>query len=117
MAGRPTKYKPEMCEQVIDLMRDGLAIEEVCAEMGIWKDTFYNWVKKHDEFSDAYKRGLELSKAWWLKQGRSSLTDGKFNSTLWYMNMKNRHKWSDKQEVDHTTKGKEINIPPIDWVK
>jgi len=24
--------------------------------------------------------------------------------------------WSDKQEIDHTTRGEAINIPPVNWV-
>ena len=97
--GRPTKYKPEMCETVIELMKEGASQYEVLATLGISEDTFYRWKKENEEFSESIKRGSQLSQAWWEKKGRISLDDRQFNSTLWYMNMKNRFKWADKQEV------------------
>lgn len=97
--GRPTKYKKEMCETVIELMREGASQEEVIGSLDISKDTYYRWKEEHEEFSDAIKRGVRLSQTWWERQGRISLKDREFNYTGWYMNMKNRFKWADKQEV------------------
>ena len=97
--GRPTKYKPEMCKTVVELMSEGASQYEVLATLGISEDTFYRWKKENEEFSDSIKRGVRLSQTWWEKQGRISLKDREFNYTGWYMNMKNRFKWADKQEV------------------
>ena len=97
--GRPTKYKKEMCETVIELMREGASQEEVIGSLDISKDTYYRWKEEHEEFSDAIKRGVRLSQTWWERQGRISLKDREFNYTGWYMNMKNRFRWADKQEV------------------
>ena len=97
--GRPTKYKKEMCETVIELMTEGASQFEVLAALGICEDTFYRWKKENKEFSESIKRGVQLSQAWWERKGRISLDDRQFNSSLWYMNMKNRFKWADKQEV------------------
>ena len=97
--GRPTKYKPEMCETVIELMKEGASQQEVLAALDISNDTFYRWKSENQEFSETIKRGIQLSQAWWERKGRISLDDRQFNSSLWYMNMKNRFKWADKQEV------------------
>jgi len=97
--GRPTKYLPEMCETVIELMREGASQDEVIGHLDISRDTFYRWKEENKEFSDAIKRGIRLSQAWWEREGRISLRDREFNYTGWYMNMKNRFKWADKQEV------------------
>jgi transposase len=97
--GRPTKYKPEMCKTVLELMKEGASQQEVLAVLDISNDTFYRWKKENEEFSETIKRGIQLSQAWWERKGRISLDDRQFNSTLWYMNMKNRFKWADKQEV------------------
>jgi len=97
--GRPTKYKKEMCETVLELMKEGASQQEVLAVLDISNDTFYRWKKENEEFSETIKRGIQLSQAWWERKGRISLDDRQFNSTLWYMNMKNRFKWADKQEV------------------
>lgn len=98
--GRPSSYRPEMCNTVIELMAVGAAKVEVAAKLGICRDTLHEWETSGDkpEFADAIKRGEELSHCWWLEQGRTSMRDKEFNSTLWYMNMKNRHGWADKTE-------------------
>lgn len=108
--GRPSKYDPSMCETVMEIMAVGATKEEAAAHLGIAKDTFYQWIKKHEEFSKAVAIAEELSYVWWLKQGRSNLCNKEFNSTLWYMIMKNLHKWSDRQEVKHNTEDSRIII-------
>jgi len=97
--GRPTKYKEEYCELVPQLMAEGMGMEEVAAELGVWKATLYNWGEEHPSFLNAIKRGQALCYAWWMREGRTSLRDKDFNYTGWYMNMKNRHGWADKVET------------------
>ena len=99
--GRPTKYKPEMCDIVIELMKEGASQQEVLGELGISNATFYKWKQENEEFSETIKRGIRLSQAWWEKEGRTSLRDREFNYTGWYMNMKNRFNWSDKKEFNN----------------
>ncbi len=100
--GRPTKYKPEMCGTAIKLMAEGASHIEVMAELAIWEDTFYRWKREKKEFSEAIKKGEQLSAAWWERKGRVNLENSEFSYTGWYMNMKNRHGWSDKKEVKNT---------------
>lgn len=101
---RPTKYRKEMCERIPDLMAEGMSKVEVCAELGIHYSTFLDWQKNIPEFSESVKTGEQLSAAWWEKQGRTNLENKEFQAALWYMNMKNRFKWADKQQVEHTGK-------------
>lgn len=96
--GRPTIYKEEYCEKVIELLKEGASIEEIGLELDCGYTTVYEWMDRHENFAQAIKRGRESSKGWWLKQGRVALRENGFNSTLWYMNMKNRFGWADKQE-------------------
>lgn len=96
---RPTKYDPAMCEQVVELMRVGASKTEVCAELDICFDTLIAWQEAHSEFSEAVKRGVQLCQAWWEREGRTALRDKDFSYTGWYMNMKNRFGWKDKQEI------------------
>ena len=100
--GRPTAYKPEYCEKVFDLMKIGTSISTVALKLEVHRDTIYEWKEKHPEFSDAIKRGVAASQGWWEEQGRQHLQNPKFNSTLWFMNIKNRfyQEWRDKRDVD-----------------
>lgn len=99
--GRPSKYDPKFCEVVITLMREGASIVEIAYELEVCRDTIYEWIEKHEDFSDAIKKGRDFSEGWWCKQGRRNIHNKEFNSTLWYMNMKNRFSWKDKQETEH----------------
>ena len=40
--------------------RDGLTDEQISQNLGIHRDTFYNYKKEHCDFSDALKKGKEI---------------------------------------------------------
>lgn len=101
-AGRPSKYQPEYAEKIIELMRDGCSIKEAAYSWGIARSTIYEWAKKNPEFAEAVELGVEFSEGYWEQHGRKNLYNKDFNSTLWYMNMKNRFGWKDKVDASHT---------------
>ena len=106
-----TKYNKKILPAVLDLMKDGGSKTEVCALIDISRETLRDWTDKESErfkqeLSDTIKRGVELSKAWWIKNGRTNLTNKDFNYTGWYMNMKNRFNWADKTEAKISGDGK-----------
>lgn len=98
-AGRPTDYSEEFCDRVIELGAQGCSIAEMAADLGCVRQTINNWKKEHPEFLAAFQRALQLSEAWWEKEGRTSLHDPTIQTGLWYANMKNRFGWSDKQDT------------------
>jgi hypothetical protein len=68
----------EICEKVLALMKEGLMLEERCAQIGVSRKTLYNWRDKkgphyEKEFDEAYQLGKTHQAAWWLKTGRSNL--------------------------------------------
>lgn len=100
--GRPTDYRPEYCKIVQDLIEEGASMAEIAYELRVARATLYRWANAHKEFGDTIKDSKEFSEGWWMKQGRLNLQNKDFSSTLWYMNMKNRFGWADKQE-NHIT--------------
>ena len=113
--GRPTKYRPEMCQKIIDAMEKGLSKEAAATEIGICEASFYLWQKENKEFSEAVKEGEKRSQLFWEKVGIKGMV-GKipgFNATTWIFNMKNRQGWKDRQETEHTG-GFSITMPDKD---
>ncbi len=72
--GRPTKYKPEYCDKVIELGRMGCNQTQMAVNLEINEDTLYEWIKVHPDFSEALTRAREESHNWWLITGKSGLT-------------------------------------------
>lgn len=102
MAGRPSDYEPRFAEIAENLMLEGACIEEVAWHLRRSKQTIYEWMEKFEEFGDAIKRGKDFGEGWWKHNGRVNIFNKEFNSTLYYMNMKNRFGWRDKVDSNHT---------------
>jgi hypothetical protein len=132
--GRPTKYKPEYCDAVIEHMSKGLSFESFAAIIGTHRDTLYEWVKVHPSFSDSMKTGQAKSLLFWeslgIKHivnksdsetfgvGQSVSKSRSLNAAIWCFNMKNRFNWSNKETImTETDKPIEIMFNPKGLVK
>ncbi len=95
-------YDPEICETLPSLFENGESIVEVAKKLGIGRQTYYDWLEKYPEFKAANEEGLSLAEAWWSTLGRAGAM-GKvgINAPVWIFNMKNRYKWTDRQEQTH----------------
>lgn len=112
--GRPTKYLPEYCEQLIEHMAKGLSYESFAGVLRVSKQTLYSWEKENQDFMDAKEVGVEACRLHWEQLGvdyavtrsesssegdcRSSSSES-LNSTVWSLNMRNRFpkEWREKQ--------------------
>lgn len=104
-AGRPSKYDPAYCDQVVAHMADGASLTSFAAEIDVARDTLTEWVSAHPEFSLAVKRGKAKCAAWWEKRNRDSAQNGapQGANTLIIFGLKNMapDEWADKQQIDH----------------
>ncbi len=55
--GAPTKYLPEYCAKLLQHMKEGGSFEGFAPEIGVHRDTLYEWTKVHKDFSDAKNSG------------------------------------------------------------
>lgn len=105
--GRPTKYRPEMCEEIVKAMgQSGLSKEAAAASLGIGVSTLYDWCNPdhpsyQPDFSEAVKIAEAAGRMYWESIGRMGMVGQIpfFNAATWIFNMKNRHDWVDKREV------------------
>ena len=96
--GRPTKYRPEFCQQIIEFFTldpytlfldekgnpTGLppkfpTFERFAYSIGIVKQTLYDWSKKHAEFMDAIKKAKELQKTFLIESSMAGIYDTAFS--------------------------------------
>ena len=90
--GRPTKYKPEFIEGIVEYF-ERLAKEDKLPflskyareEMEVCEDTAIEWTKVHPEFSEAYKKAKDIQKEVLIMKG----LEGKWNSTAFIFTAKN----------------------------
>jgi hypothetical protein len=85
--GRPSKYKPEYCDQVIEMAKEGIGPAGYAAKFEIAKQSLWDWAEQHPEFSDALSQAKTLEQAWWEKQGRDGLMIKGFNALVWHKSM------------------------------
>lgn len=54
-AGRPSDYRPEYCQAVIDLMGEGYDLTAFAGSIRVCRTTVYEWQLAHAEFANAVK--------------------------------------------------------------
>lgn len=109
--GRPTKYKPEFCDMVIEFGKTGASKAEMALDLDIAMSTFDVWQNDIPEFMEAVKRAVSYSQGYWEKQGRLATFGGVqgFNPTSFIFNMKNRFKEDWRDVVKNEMTGKDGN--------
>jgi len=76
------------------------------------KDTLYEWEKKHQDFSDAKKKGESASLLFWEDLG-IKLCKGILESksaAIYCFTMKNRFKWRNNDDTDQGSRTIKITI-------
>ena len=81
--GRPTDYKPEFCDEVVQFGKQGKSITQIACLLDVGKATVYRWEEQFPEFRDALIRAREFAQMWWEDQGQLGLTADKFQGSLW----------------------------------
>lgn len=113
--GRPSEYKPEYCQLLINHMADGLSYESFAGVIRKSIQTLYNW-EAIPEFLEAKKIAEPLCRLWWEKKGQElnetfKDADGMtvtraMPPAVWIYNMKCRFRkeWHDPVELNANVK-------------
>ncbi len=101
--GQPTRYRKNYCQLLIEHMSQGLSFDTFGGVVDVARDTIYEWVKVHPEFSDAKKlgtskRNLLVERAY--VQSTLNPTKHKFNTPQMIYWTKNTLGWSDNVKVE-----------------
>lgn len=127
LGGRPTKYKTEYCQEIIDFFNrepfdvavaDGVALtdkygkpvlmpcklptfEMFALSIGVHRETLINWCDANPEFFDAYKKAKDYQKEILIQNGLV----GGYEKTFAIFTAKNVTDMRDRHEVGHTGAG------------
>lgn len=102
--GRPSKYKPEYCAQLVEHMGDGYSFESFSAIARVSTSTLYEWRENHSEFSEALKEGVgRLMHAWetTLIGLANGAIEGSTTAAIFALKNHFRNIWRDSHEVEH----------------
>jgi hypothetical protein len=102
--GRPTKYKPEYCQAVIDHMSKGFSFEAFAGSILVAVDSLYEWTAVHPTFSEAKKIG-NAARLQYNEDLLNKLVNGQLNGSTaaQIFRMKNLGsglRWADKIESE-----------------
>jgi len=88
--GRPSTYRPELGQELIEAMAGGLSAEAAAAKVGIGARTVFKWQRQHPEFMQAIQEGRHQALLFW-EQRAIAVAHGKpGNAQLIALALKNR---------------------------
>ena len=98
--GRPSLYRPEYCETVIELGKQGKSITQMAAKLDLDKATLLRWKEEKEEFNTALTRALTYSQDWWENEAQLGLKDRNFNAAIWHKSVASRFRedYAEKRE-------------------
>lgn len=123
--GRPTIYKPEFCQMLIDHMAEGYSFESFAGKVNTTFKTLYNWEQEHLEFLQAKLEGKAKCLIKWEEigvKGIVSITESTrngnnmetfskaLNSAVYRLNMANRFGWKENKVVEEKKTEKRLII-------
>lgn len=103
-AAHQTTYKPEYCEQVIEVAEEGLSITAFAGRIRKSRQTVSNWQDTHPEFAEA----VEIAKAVRVERLERGLIAGisapKMQGHIFALKQADPE-WGEKTRVEHSGPG------------
>ena len=105
--GRPTLYRREMCDRLVEAMAKGLTAEAAAARIGISARSLFYWQKQHPEFLQAIQEGRQRSQLWWEERAFAMVNGEAGNTQIVMLGLRNRSRaasgWNnDTVKLEHT---------------
>lgn len=99
--GRPSEYRPEYCDLIIQVMSEGVSLTAFAGVVGVARDTVYEWIKVHREFSDAWSRAKPKRLLWWERKLQRSRKGAETTASIFALRNVDATEWRDVRSVQH----------------
>ena len=105
--GRPTLYRREMCDRLVEAMAKGLTAEAAAARIGISARSLFYWQQQHPEILQAIQEGRQRSQLWWEERALAMANGELGNTQIVMLGLRNRSRaasgWNnDTVKLEHT---------------
>lgn len=109
--GRPSLYSEAYCNEVISFMSDGYSLTAFAGEIGVSRETIYQWKSVHPKFADALTKGHAKRMQWWEKRLQTLADSGTGNAAAIIFALKNLSPddWRDKHEISQSSTVKHVH--------
>ncbi len=99
--GRPSEYRQEYCERVIDYMGQGYSLSAFAGSIKMDRQSIYRWMSEHPEFSHAVSRA-RMTRVAALETKMLRATKGAQASTsIFALRNADPSEWRDMRTVQH----------------
>lgn len=99
--GRPSKYRSEMCHQVVEWGKLGKSKAWIASELDIARSTLDEWCAAYPDFSEAITRAHTYAQRWWEDKGQEALDKREFQASVWSRSMAARFPDDWREKVGH----------------
>jgi len=121
--GRPSKYKPEYCQQALNLCLLGATDAELARSFDVIEETIREWKVDHPEFSAALKEGREdadakvasslYKRATGFTQGETYYPPDVGAALAWLANRTRKRDQVWKTRYDHQQVDGNVSLPDV----
>jgi hypothetical protein len=99
--GRPSEYKPEYCEAVLDYMAQGYSLSAFAGSIKKSKDQIYDWLSVHPEFANAVSRARMTRVAALEVKLLRSKKGAETSASIFALRNADPSEWRDIRNVQH----------------
>lgn len=107
--GRPTLYRPEYCDELVEFARKGFSLGAFAGQIGVSHQTVKDWKERHPEFLAACERASPARQLHWeekaIRVGERGGGPGTAQIIQFALNNiggLDKGEWRNKQELEHT---------------
>lgn len=95
--------------------RDGLTEEQISHNMGIRRETLWEWKKRYPNINNVLKVNKDIADRQVENALHKAALEGNTTAMIFWLKNRKRAEWRDKQEVEHSGKIKMVQI--VDDIK
>ena len=100
--GRPSSYRGEFCDRIIQLMAEGRSLDGCAALLSVHPDSLNEWQRVHPEFSMAVRAGRAAATAFWEGRLLDVAQGGSGNAQTIQWALRNRSRAASGWDHAHT---------------